>query len=443
MKLTRISRLLAASVALVTFAAACTSSGSKGSSSSGGPSSSSSASVGGTTSSFVSLGGWSDAACNPSQPKVVVGISQPMDVAGTTLKDYVDGTQAAADAFNRRGGISGRCLDVSVCDGKGDGPTELSCARKETEDANVVAGLASTFTVSEGEAYQLFQSAGLAQIGAQVTLPGAWNSPVSYEFTMGGSGTLLAGMPALKSIGVTKFVVFVPASGQSGALNAFAAPMLKALGMQMLQIIQIPPTAVEFTQFVLAAQNSGAQGAILGLPGNVASQILDAAGSLNSNLKLSISWGTFSRKGVTDLPGGLAANMAFTDAVPPASSSSSRWPILNVILDDFKASGKANLTRDTATAQALNGWLSVYALAKVMRDAHATDITRATVKQAFDQATNVPMFDLIPPWTPSKQSANPIFKGISNPDYWTGHWDTGKKDFAVDDKPVDILSLLG
>jgi ABC-type branched-subunit amino acid transport system substrate-binding protein len=194
---------------------------------------------------------------------------------------------------------------------------------------------------------------------------------------------------------------------------------------------------------VLAAQNSGAEGAILGLPGNVASQILDAANSLNSKLKLSVSWGTFSHKGVTDLPGGVAANMAFTDAVPPVAANSSRWPIFNVILDDFKASGKTNLTRDNATAQSINGWLSVYALAKVMRDAHATDITRATVKQAFDQASNVPMFDLIPPWTPSKQSSNAIFKGISNSNYWTGHWDAAKKDFVVDDKPIDILSLLG
>ena len=95
------------------------------------------------------------------------------------------------------------------------------------------------------------------------------------------------------------------------------------------------------------------------------------------------------------------------------------------------------------TAQATNGWLSVYALIKVMRDAKATGITRATVKAAFDSAKDIPMFDLVPPWTPSKQAANAIFKGISNSMYWTGHWDAAKKDFVVDDKPVDILALLG
>ena len=65
------------------------------------------------------------------------------------------------------------------------------------------------------------------------------------------------------------------------------------------------------------------------------------------------------------------------------------------------------------------------------------------MKQAFDTATNVPMFDLIPPWTPSKQSTNAIFKGISNPNYWTGHWDGSTKQFVVDDQQVDLLALLG
>ena len=51
-----------------------------------------------------------------------------------------------------------------------------------------------------------------------MALPGGWNSPVSYEFNMGGSGTLLAGMPALNNVGVKKFVIFVPVTGQVGAL---------------------------------------------------------------------------------------------------------------------------------------------------------------------------------------------------------------------------------
>jgi branched-chain amino acid transport system substrate-binding protein len=451
MKLKSILSVVAVAAALATFAAACSSSskGSTPSSSSAGSgaaaSSTGSSSAGSSSASseFVSLGGWNDPACDSSKPKVDVGISEPINVPGTSLKDYVDGTQAAVDAFNKRGGILGQCLVLKVCDGMGDAAMELSCARGEVADSNMVAGLASTYEANEAGAYQLFQSAGLAQVGSQVTQPAAWNSPVSYEFTMGGSGTLLAGMPALKDVGVTKFVVFVPESGQIGALAAFAAPLVKALGMDLVDTIQIPPTAVDFSQYVIKAQNDGAQGGVLGLPGNVGGQIIDAADSLNSTLKLSSSWGTFSQQGVVALPQSIAKNMAFTDAVPPAVENSSRWPIFNVILDDFKASGKPNLTPSTTTAEATNGWLAVYALIKVMRDAHATSITRATVKQAFDAATNVPMFGLVPPWTPTAQTTNAIFKGIHNPEYWTGHWDAASKQFDVDSSQVNIISLLG
>jgi ABC-type branched-subunit amino acid transport system substrate-binding protein len=439
MKVTTIFKIAAVVVAVTALATACSSDDDNNNAAAGSAGSSS----GSASADFVALGGWNDGECNSSQPKVSVAITQPLEVAGTSLKDYVDGTQASVDAFNGRGGIKGRCLDLNVCDGKGDGPTELSCARQETDDPNVVAGLTSTFTVSEGDAYQLFESAGLAQVGAQVTQPGAWNSPVSFDFTMGGSGTLLAGMPALKNVGVTKFVVMIPESPQSGALKAFAAPLISALGMEMIEIIGIPPTAVEFTQFVLTAQNSGAQGIVLGLPGNTAGQIIDAMDSLNSQLKVAVSWGTFSQSAVESLPEEIANNTAYSDAVPPVATNLTRWPIYNVVLDDFKESGKPALTSENVTAQSINGWLGVYALIKVMRDSGATDITRASVKQAFDQAQNVPVFNLMPPWTPSKQSANAIFKGISNPNYWTGTWDADNTQFTVADKQVDILALLG
>jgi ABC-type branched-subunit amino acid transport system substrate-binding protein len=423
-------------VALGLLSAACGGNDKKSSSSSSGTS--------GGSADFVKLGGWDDGPCKSSDPKVAVEVVTPIEAPGTSLKDYADGAQAAVDAFNKRGGVKGQCLDLKICDSKFDGPTEVACARDEVGNQNIVAGLASTFVTREADAYHLFEAAGLSQVGAQVTMPQAWNSPVAFEFTMGGSGALLSAIPALKNIGVTKFAVFVPESGQSGALKTFAAPLIKAENMDMVDIIEIPATAVEFTQFVKRAEGAGAQGAILGLPGNTASQIIDGMNQVNSQLKLAGAFGTFSQKTVSDLPSAIAKNMAFSDAVPPvANTEPGRWPINNVMLDDFQASGKPNLTKESETSQATNGWLSTYAFIKVMRDSGASKITRQTVKQAFDKAKDVPMFGLIPQWTPSKTSNNLIFSGISNSNYWTGRWDPSQKLFIVDPKQVDILALLG
>ena len=431
------SGLVAVVAVLAMLGAACSSSSDSG----GSPSDTGSTES--ANAEFVSLGGWNDGACSDAKPKVEVALIAPIEAPGTSLGDYADGANAGVEAFNQRGGINGGCLALTVCDSKGDGPTELACARNAADDAAVVAGLASTFTSVESDAYQLFEASGLSQVGAQVTLPSAWNSPVSFEFTMGGSGTLLADIPALDKVGVKKFDVFVPQSGQSGALKSFAQPMIDALGMELVNIIEIPPTAVEFTQFVQTAQNDGVQGIVLGLPEQTASQILDAMDSLNSDLKVAVSFGSFSQKTVASLPETISSNTAYSDAVPPVATDLSRWPIYNVVLDDFEVSGEPNLTQETATSQAVYGWLSVYSLIKVLRDSGATDITRAAVKQAFDAASNVPMFDLMPAWTPSKQSTNAIFHGISNPNYWTGNWDGSSKQFAVNDQQVDLLALLG
>lgn len=392
---------------------------------------------------FVSLGGWDDGPCDTAQPSVKVAMTNPIESANISLGDYADGAEAAVEAFNQRGGVNGGCLELTVCDSKGDGPTELACVRGEIDDTDVVAGLASTFTAGEAEAYQLFEEAGLAQVGAQVALPGAWNSPVSFEFTMGGSGTLLAGIPALGRVDVQKFDVFVPQSGQSGGLRVFAAPIIESQDMELVNIIEIPPAAVEYTQFIQTAENDGVQGVLLGLPGETAAQMLDAMDSLNSDLKVAVSWGTFSQDSVESLPEQIAANSAYSDAVPPLATDLSRWPIYDVVLADFAASGKPNLTQEAGTVQSVNGWLAVYALTKVMRDSGAAEITRESVLEAFNTATDVPMFDLMPPWTPSAQSDNDIFKGISNPNYWTGQWDPDSSQFTVADDQVDLLALLG
>ena len=98
MKVKAILKTVAVFAAMAALVASCSSDKktSAGGSSGGSASSSSSAD-------FVALGGWKDPACSTSQPKVSVGISEPLEVAGTSLRDYVDGTQAAVDAFNAEG----------------------------------------------------------------------------------------------------------------------------------------------------------------------------------------------------------------------------------------------------------------------------------------------------------------------------------------------------
>ncbi len=119
MKPKNVVRLLAVIAAVVTVAAACSSDNK----SSGAGSSASSSKP---AADFVALGGWKDPACDTSLPKVSIGVSNPIDVPGTSLKEYSDAAQASVVAFNSRGGIKGRCLDLQVCDNKFDGPTEVA-----------------------------------------------------------------------------------------------------------------------------------------------------------------------------------------------------------------------------------------------------------------------------------------------------------------------------
>ncbi len=74
-------KLLAAFVALATFAAACGSSSKSDSSKGDGGATSSPTSGKAAAADFKALGGWDDGACKTSEPKVVIGIQNPVDVA--------------------------------------------------------------------------------------------------------------------------------------------------------------------------------------------------------------------------------------------------------------------------------------------------------------------------------------------------------------------------
>jgi branched-chain amino acid transport system substrate-binding protein len=393
---------------------------------------------------------WDDGPCDDSQPTVVLGATAPIEAPGISLKPQVDGTQAAVDAFNERGGLNGRCLELKVCDGKNDKLQELDCVRQFLDDESMVAMLGERIQSAEPEAYPLIEEAGMPQVGAQPTQPAALASPMTFEWNAGGIGITLAPVPALHDAGVTKFAWFIPESDRSASLGLFADPVVKALGMELLDTIQVPPTATDFTQFVIRAKNSGAEGAVLSLPEAQATEIIEAITSLAPEIKLGASWGTFPVSAVSAMDEEVAGNMAFTDATPPMATDRTRFPGLDLIAADFEGRDEDSLAEENVNSQAIQGWLAVYSFLAVMRESGATEITRASIVEAMNAAQNVPMLGLVPDWTPSRNVAADfadcgscaLFTGVSNSLYWTGSWDSDAEEFVVNDEQADIVALL-
>src|SRR5688572_24806633 len=125
-------RLLGALLALTLVAAACADDGDEGGGDGGD---------GGTTPSeeidYEAIGLWDDGPCDESLDPLVVGLITTFDSPAIALGDQALALDAAAAAFNERGGANGACIEVHNCDEDYNADKALACV-DEMDEAGVM-----------------------------------------------------------------------------------------------------------------------------------------------------------------------------------------------------------------------------------------------------------------------------------------------------------------
>src|SRR5207342_1362951 len=97
----------------------------------------------------------------------------------------------------------------------------------------------------------------------------------------------------------------------------------------------VPGGTTDYNQFILGAQNKGADGVALALGENEAVQVVKAGQQLNTKLRIGSSLGTFSHKSVSDL-GDFTKQMVFLWSFPPATAE---VPVYAALRADLASSG--------------------------------------------------------------------------------------------------------
>jgi ABC-type branched-subunit amino acid transport system substrate-binding protein len=268
-------------------------------------------------------------------------------------------------------------------------------------------------------------------------------SKVSYPIGLGGAGTTFAMVPACVKSGFKKIAAIHVDTPTITPLFAALGGMLKAYGAEMVAKIPVTAGTTDYQQFILKAQSAGAECVILPLGENEAVQVLNAAKELNSKLTYSSSLGTFSL-GTVQKFGSFASQLVLNAELPPVSGDVTKWPILQDIIADLSVSGDPQLQRATLKSSPVRSWVAVYHLKTIVEKFGTPDvITREAITAAFQKATDVDSFGLIPPWTPGKpSSAIPNFKAVSNPWYYVIKYNTDTKAFEVLPDQINVLNEL-
>ena len=381
-----------------------------------------------------------DGPCDEALPPYPIGIMTVFESPVLSLVDQVDAAEAAVEAFNGRGGIGGHCMDLTTCDTGLDPNGEIECARQFVDDG-LVATVHDTTAANPSGVIEATEPAGLPRIGIS---PGSEELSASNSFPIGagGVGTTMI-MPAqLARAEHTKIAMIHVDTPPIQALRPVLAPMFAAYGAELTAMIPVPQGTTDYQQFILAAQDSGATGVMLPLGEAEAVQVIRAAEQLGSDLEFATSLGTFGQAEARDL-GEFADQVLFNSELPPVTASLDEWPILADVVADLSASGKPELERDQIKSSSFRSWLSVYALDQVVEQFGDPDeVSREAITAAFEAASEVEMFGLIPPWTPRGGTGEGILGAVSNPYYYQVTFDTEAANFAVGDEVLDVVEEL-
>lgn len=381
---------------------------------------------------------WDDGACDASKPEVALGMIAPFNAGVISLEDQAIAAEASAEAFNARGGIAGQCIKMVTCDDGADPNKAADCARSNVA-AGVVAEVNDSVVAASDVVVDTFAEAGVPRLEGNPA-PVAFGSDITYAFGMGGLGNVVMSVPPLVEAGKLKLAIIRADVPGTAALRGILEPMTDAYGAEIVADIPLTVGTSDYSQFVLAAQNAGADGLIMAAGPEEAIQVLRAARQLDTDVYFSLSFGTISRSDVQEF-GDFARYFVFNGELPPASIDPEQFPLLAVAVRELAASGSPELTADTLTTASLKSWVYMYALVKILRDAEVTDVTPANVKAALDAATDVDLGGLTPPWTPNRTSEG-IFRRVSQPMYWLASWDPETENFVLGDEQRDSVKLL-
>ncbi|NRI66595.1 hypothetical protein FEZ60_13710 [Rhodococcus sp. MS16] len=357
----------------------------------------------------------SDSGSDPSEnaatgDPIKVGQIAPIEAPGLGSAAYAAGMVASVDAFNDRGGVNGRPLELIQCDSMGDPNKEVDCANKMVSEG-AVATLADFTPVSSEASSKILLDAGIARIGLNPVNMADFTATNVYTPFSGSLLNLYGMIDMLVAQGKTKLSLMRPDLPVTAQLVGLLTPAVQAKGAEIVNDVAVGTGATDYTQFIAAAERNGAQGVIMALGAADANPIAQSFEQLGSKLTFALGSAGFSQADLQDL-GTFATSSTYTGPTPAASSSTDDFPGLKDFLADMEKSGKDELGRENLNGDAMNPWLTVRAFGEVAKD--LKDVNKNTVMQGFENAKALDMAGLVPSWTPSAVEPFGIFQRVSN-----------------------------
>ena len=430
-----LARTLAVLLSLMLVAAAC------GGDDDGGGESGGGGGGGGTTTpakdiDYEAIGLWDDGPCDTAKEPLKIGLMTVFESAFLSLEDQATALEVAAEAFNKRGGANGSCVEVTTCDDGGNVDQAVECARK-VDDAGVVATVNDQGTAGQAEVSAAMAEAKIPRVASNVTQDD-WGDQNAYPLDASGTGVTFLMPQALIEAGAKAIGLIRVDLAAASALVGLLEDTYKDDGATFPYDVPVPGGTTDFTQFILGAEEAGTDGVALALGEQEAVQVVKAGQQLGTDQLIGSSLGTFSHKSVTDL-GDFSKQMVFIWSFPPATTD---LPVYEALRTDLASTGEDALQPENLKASPMRSWIGLYALIKMIRDAKMTEFTREGISTMLNEAKDVPMLDIFggEDWTPATNHPG-LYKRAGTNHWATYSWDPDAKGPGVEGNFVEEATI--
>ena len=367
---------------------------------------------------YAAIGLWDDGPCDTTRPPLVVGTSSVFESPVISLGDQALALEAAGDAFNARGGANGACIEVHTCDDGANADQALACVR-ELDAAGIVATINEQTTAGNAEVAAALSDAGISRVATNVS-PDDWADPNAFPTDASSTGVVFMIPQGLIEQDVTEIGVVRADLAQASALIGILSDMYEDEGATFPLDVPVPAGTTDYGQFILAADNAGADAVMLALGEQEAVQVVRAGEQLDTDLMMGASLGTFPHASIAEL-GAVADQMVFLSSFPPATFD---LPVYAALRADLAASGEEELQPENLKATPMRSWIGLYALLRMIRDANMTTFDRAGITAMLREANDVPMLDMFggENWTPNLDHPG-VFKRAGTDHWGVYRWD--------------------
>jgi ABC-type branched-subunit amino acid transport system substrate-binding protein len=345
------------------------------------------------------------------------------------------GSQAAALAINKAGGINGHKIKIIQCNENGTANGVEACGREAVSD-HVIA--ATSIPILYANVFvPVLKSANIADLNSGLSPTEEALDANSFPLGAGASATSDGQAILLKDLGAKKDTTLVFPNPASETIAQEVKSGAVSLGDTYTGDTQISFTTTDYAPIAQAIKASGADGVGNAVSGQASAQTIEAAAQAGISLKYAGLAEPFDHALVKQM-GSVANGVGLVYTVPPVEAASSKFPYLEDFVKDMKAAQKAGIPNATnRDATAVLSWLGIEAIADVAAKVKGS-LTAAAVLKQMSHTLNLSVDGFM--WSPGAKGPAK-YPRDSTGDVWLGKIEHGTFTL-LSNKPINAYAAV-